>query len=248
MKILTQLFTERQLASGGEKWIAATFLSVGRMPLIPFLPQWKYSNLVCKLSCKVCPVSWEILVLLHICNELKHRCRWYWCSQDATKMCLMLSSGVFCLFLESLLLCKFAILQKGTVTCRSLSGPQPGWRDVCKGKFLWGGKMKTFHVRKTAKEGKLLEERLDLKTGNQGYKNWTVSLISARENFSTLCQISQQLSKENPDTSGNGASALVVLRASSGRFNCCDLKHSCPRCLPCLLTGNYCPRGGCGMC
>lgn len=52
--------------------------------------------------------------------------------------------------------------------------------------------MKTFHVRKTAKEGKLLEERLDLKTGNQGYKNWTVSLISARENFSTLCQISQQ--------------------------------------------------------
>lgn len=110
--------------------------------------------------------------------------------------------------------------------------------------------MTTFHVRKTVKEGKPLEERLGLRKGNQRYKNWTVLLISPRENFSTLSQFKDFTAafQENPGNSGNDTSTLVLLQANSGRFNCCDLKCGCPKCLPCLLTGNCCLRGVCGMC
>lgn len=164
------MFTERQLAPGGEKWIVVAFLSVGRMPLIPFLPQWKYNNLVCKLSCKVCPAPWEILVLLHICNELKHRSRCYWCSQDATKICLMLSSGFFCLFWFRVSLAKSighpaegnSYLQNSVWSPARLTG----WLQREVSVRVRGRKMKTFHVRKTVKDGKPLEDRLGLRKGN----------------------------------------------------------------------------------
>lgn len=150
--MLTQMFTEKQLVPGGEKWIVVAFLSVGKMALIPFLTQWKYNNLVCKLSCKVFPAPWEILVILHICNELKHRSRCYCmprCNQDVFDAFFR----VFCLFWFRL--SKSALLQKGAVTYRSLSGPQPGWWNVCKGKFLWGweeGKWKHFMSEKLQKK------------------------------------------------------------------------------------------------
>lgn len=48
---------------------------------------------------------------------------------------------------------------------------------------------------------------------------------------------------EHAGNAEDGTDDLVLLRRSSGRFNCCGLKKDCPKCLPCSSAGNYCLGG-----
>lgn len=68
------------------------------------------------------------------------------------------------------------------------------------------------------------------------FKDGSLHSVSTQRLHSSFAENTQVLAED-------GTSDLVLLRRSSGRFNCCGLKQDCPKCLPCSSAGNYCLGG-----